>query len=643
MPKAERAVTLDERGLRVDGVVTPLVAGSIEYWRLISLFWGRSLKAIKSAGLDQVSSFVCWDFHELADGGFDFTGETHPSRDLVGFIDQCAAEGFDFLLRVGPIIDAEWPTRGPAEDVCRLERSDPRYRERTEEFLGALLPHIVPRLATNGGPIILVSVDNEPYFPYSTDAESDPSEGSIHVPYAGEAVRARYGDWLRERYGDDAGLRAAWGDHGGALDAIAEPDYRTHSTRAVLDSFEFITDTIAETYTWMRDFSRAQGVDVPIYSNMKQFSHYIDWSQIEDVVDSHGLGMFLTDMVPGDQALVASWYVRLERAVTRFPWAAEFQSLSPMGQEEVFGAPSDDHQRYLTELALALGLRGLSYYVFVERDDVQGAPISPLGKVRPRLEQVKQAITMAKALQADQQLADVGLLWSLDHHRLAIAERFDDWRKLYHIWIDMDRPKELGEWWEAFRELHAEDIDFAIVPMSRAATEPIPRVLVYAGPDSVRPSDLEPVVEAVEAGSTLLARSLPTTAISGTDSELAALTRRLEQTGRLTLLDETGLLAALAELELQTPIQADTDDVWTTAYETDDAYTFFVANVGTQPRRPDIRLSPQLAERIAARTARDLVTGETWTTNGNGLFATPASLDPKHVTAITIAKEEVSG
>src|ERR1700678_2459096 len=140
----------------------------LEYWRINSVFWRRCLRAMKGAGLRQVSTFVCWDFHALDDGTLDFAGRTHPGRDLAGFIDLCGAEGFDVLLRLGPIIDGEWPTRGPIEEVCRLERIDPLYRERSEAYFRGVLEHIVPRLATQGGPVILVGLDNEPAFPMET-------------------------------------------------------------------------------------------------------------------------------------------------------------------------------------------------------------------------------------------------------------------------------------------------------------------------------------------------------------------------------------------------------------------------------------------------------------------------------------------
>src|SRR6266566_3787644 len=184
MPQAtSRVVTLDERGLLIDGVFRPLAAGEFEYWRHHSLFWPRILRLMKASGLEFVATFVCWDFHEISRGEFDFVGRTYPSRDLAGFIDASAQAGLQVLIRVGPIMDAEWPSRGPAPDVTPLERLHPRYLERTREYLKALAPILVPRLVSHGGPVVLVSIDNEAYFPYSTDVESDPSAGSIHVPY----------------------------------------------------------------------------------------------------------------------------------------------------------------------------------------------------------------------------------------------------------------------------------------------------------------------------------------------------------------------------------------------------------------------------------------------------------------------------
>ena len=182
-------VELDEQGLRIDGEFHPLIAGEFQYWRNTSLFWPRILEVVHDSGLRLVASFVCWDFHEVSPGDFDFVGRTHPSRNLAHFIDLCGEQGLKLLIRVGPIMDAEWPTRGPAPDVARLERLHPTYLERTRQYIDALAPVIVPRLHTRGGPIVLLSVDNEGLFPVLDNGRVR-SDGRQH----GDPLRRRSGD-----------------------------------------------------------------------------------------------------------------------------------------------------------------------------------------------------------------------------------------------------------------------------------------------------------------------------------------------------------------------------------------------------------------------------------------------------------------
>jgi hypothetical protein len=323
--------------------------------------------------------------------------------------------------------------------------------------------------------------------------------------------------------------------------------------------------------------------------------------------------------------------VRLARAVTRFPFAAEFQSLAPMGQEEVFGVLSDEHQRYITELALALGLRGIAYYVFVERDDAQGAPISPLGKVRPRLEQVKRAIEMATGGGPPPQLHTVGLLWSYDHHRMSISQRFPGWDKLYHCWIGMNSPQELPGWWDAFRALHERDVDFAITPMEDA--EPS-GVLLYAGPDEVRLDEWARVAEAVEGGATLATGALPTRDIDGRDDELAGLNERIRSSRRLVERPGAATADLLVAAGAEPVVSAATPGVWTSVYEGADAHWIFVANTGTEPTTARLAMSGELRARLGSARATDVVEGGE-VTLGQDEIALPA----KRVRAFVVAKD----
>jgi hypothetical protein len=304
-----------------------------------------------------------------------------------------------------------------------------------------------------------------------------------------------------------------------------------------------------------------------------------------------------------------------------------------MGLDDVFGSLADDHQRYITELALAMGLRGLSYYVFVERDDVQYAPISPIGKVRPRLKEVSKAIALASAMRSDEQLRDIGLLWSLDHHRLAIARRFDDWQKLYHLWIDMDVPKELPAWWSVFSSLHEADVDFSILPMQSDVALPI---LVYAGPGAVRVSDWEAVTRRVEEGATLIARDLPSEALFGEPAEAEALNRRIEATGRLLPWGDEPLPAVLGRAGARWAIRSSEPGVWSTAYRMDDALVFFALNPGEEERSTTLLLGELAGSLATGAPARNLENGAEWQVPGETLVDGSVTLAPKQVLAVEV-------
>src|SRR5206468_697403 len=108
-------VRIAERRIWVGDESRALLAGEVHYWRLDPAVWPDVLARVRELGVNVVSSYVCWDFHELAPGAFDFTGATDPHRNLVGFLDLLWREGFWALVRPGPYVYAEWRNSGIPE------------------------------------------------------------------------------------------------------------------------------------------------------------------------------------------------------------------------------------------------------------------------------------------------------------------------------------------------------------------------------------------------------------------------------------------------------------------------------------------------------------------------------------------------
>ena len=124
--------------------------------------WPTLLERSKSLGLNTVATYVFWNVHETSRGVYDFSGD----RDLGHYIDLCQHYGLAVFLRVGPYICAEWNYGGyppylrdePGIVIRTMNRA---YADRVQAFLERLAEVVRPRLASNGGPIILVQVENE--------------------------------------------------------------------------------------------------------------------------------------------------------------------------------------------------------------------------------------------------------------------------------------------------------------------------------------------------------------------------------------------------------------------------------------------------------------------------------------------------
>ncbi|WP_250304728.1 beta-galactosidase [Streptomyces sp. NBC_01387] len=166
MPRLEVAVD----GFRLDDRPLRIISGGLHYFRIHPEQWADRLRKARLMGLNTVETYVPWNLHSPRPGEFRLDG----GLDLCRFLELAAAEGLHVLLRPGPYICAEWEGGGlPSwlltdEDI-ELRSCDPRFLKAVDEYLGALLPPVLPYLSTQGGPVIAVQLENE-YGAYSNDS-----------------------------------------------------------------------------------------------------------------------------------------------------------------------------------------------------------------------------------------------------------------------------------------------------------------------------------------------------------------------------------------------------------------------------------------------------------------------------------------
>jgi hypothetical protein len=445
-----------------------------------------------------------------------------------------------------------------------------------------------------------------------------------------------YRDWLARRYPGAGALAKSWKRPGLELRQVTEPAFDHASLMETLDAFSFMSDMILESFRDLRSACDDAGlVGVPYYTNSKNMMQFLDWREIEaETLDCHSCGLFLPNMWPGDQKLSVSWFLRIFRARTNLCWAGEFQGGTADGRVEVYGFLTPEHNRFSSLMAMALGLRGLCYYMYVDRDNSLFSPISPLGQVRPRITAFSDATRVLKELRPDTHIAQLGLLWSLQHHRCFVATRFGDWTSLAKIGSTFAEPKELAPWWDVFRRLHDVDADFGIAPLDQDLSAY--RSLIYAGPDFAARTEMDALYAWVVGGGKLLAvTALPTRTAEGED--ISDVTAKIGAHANVTLRTWGGWHAHLEDLSAWSGLRAQAPGFWTAAYRDPQGISIFISNIGEASGVASVQLDSALAKEIAGRTAQNAMSGESWKVSGNTLWSGHAPVfAPNVVTCIRI-------
>ncbi|XP_075226343.1 ectoderm-expressed 3 [Lycorma delicatula] len=147
----------------LDGKPFRYVSGEIHYFRMPRIYWEDRLIKIRAAGLNAVQTYVEWSQHEPSPGVYTFSGDL----DLVHFIKLAEKHDLLVILRPGPYICAERDLGGyppwlfTLHPHIRLRTSDLAHKFYVNQWMNVLMTKIQPFLYGNGGPIIMVQVENE--------------------------------------------------------------------------------------------------------------------------------------------------------------------------------------------------------------------------------------------------------------------------------------------------------------------------------------------------------------------------------------------------------------------------------------------------------------------------------------------------
>ena len=390
------AIKVTRHGLLLKGQLLPLWSGALHYFRLERSKWGLILDQVKTLGFEVVETYIPWSVHELEAGKFDF-GQKQPNRDLDHFLKLVHERGLKIQVRPGPHINAEltyfgYPRRVLEIPECRSVSVDgdpvwmpvppkmwPAPSYASEAFLAevalwfdAVCAVLQPRLYPKG-PVIAVQADNE----FSNFFRTSPYDHDYHP----DAIKL-YHRFLAEKYQSTSRLSAAYGKSFTSFDDVPPARECTAKTKAdlpyYLDWVEFREYSMQNALRRLRDLLKDRGITgIPITHNYP--SGYDlppnNYTKIEEILDLQGPDIYpLRQSYPALKSLA-----QFAAGLSRYPTVPEFSSGAWLWNPPV----TLDDQKFTTPALLMHGIKGINFYMIVERERWYGSPIARDGRPRP--------------------------------------------------------------------------------------------------------------------------------------------------------------------------------------------------------------------------------------------------------------------
>ena len=146
-----------------DGKPVQIHSGEMHYARVPAAYWKHRLLMMKAMGLNTVTTYVFWNYHETAPGVWDFKTESCNIRE---FIKDAKEAGLMVILRPGPYACAEWEFGGYPWWLQKAKglvvRTDNKpFMDSCRVYINKLAEQVRDLQVTKGGPVIMIQAENE--------------------------------------------------------------------------------------------------------------------------------------------------------------------------------------------------------------------------------------------------------------------------------------------------------------------------------------------------------------------------------------------------------------------------------------------------------------------------------------------------
>jgi beta-galactosidase len=390
-------------GFELDGEVLGLFSASVQYWRLDRALWGPILDNVRQMGFKVIETYIPWDVHETGPETYDF-GATDLQKDVGHFLDLCHDRGLRVLVRPGPHINAELRDFGFPRRVL----ADPDVQARTAQgtlavyhfpfkpfpvpsyasdafytafsrFMDALAPVLRQRIYPRGS-VVGIQADNELSYFFRISA--------YDLDYAPCAIQ-QYRRFLADRYHSIDDLNRAYRSSFTSFGEVAPPR-EFHGTRPedlpwYLDWTHYKEYQLTEALRRLAVMYREDGLgELPTfqnypgpYTNVPNDLPYrtpFSVAKSEQVLDVVGV-----DSYPlWEDYEVVKQSVQYAVGSSRLPYVPEFGA-GAVGWRR---PPHIEEHEFATLALLMHGIKGIGFYMIVDRDRWLGSPVTVNNRIR---------------------------------------------------------------------------------------------------------------------------------------------------------------------------------------------------------------------------------------------------------------------
>ncbi len=175
-------IKYDDGSLMLDAQRIWLVSGSVHYFRIPSGLWRDRLTKAKRAGLNCISTFIPWNYHEPAEGLWELSDH----KDVSAFVRLAGELGLYVIIKPGPYIGGDVDFGGlpgwlTSKSGIAYRNSNAAYTHYFDKYLSRILAPLAEHQVTRGGNIILVQNEN--------DCSMDSPERVKYLQFVNQLIR----------------------------------------------------------------------------------------------------------------------------------------------------------------------------------------------------------------------------------------------------------------------------------------------------------------------------------------------------------------------------------------------------------------------------------------------------------------------